>query len=348
MGFQAAAITAGGLLALFPAGIAIDRLGVRVVLLIGVAATAIGLALTAVARVPIEIYVAAALSGIGGVACRVSWSPAMMRLQDDRLRRRAFSWNAALLVGTGAGWTALAGSLPTWTAHLAFAGLSGTQLTLIGGAGVTALAAFCYWPLTLPGTDPVMNRPTMVVGSAAVTQVTPLLTAVTFWMVAAALVLPFFNVYFRDRFGMSVAGIGVMFGAVHVISALVLIVAAEAPRRWGTRPVLLCWMFAFAPTLAALGATGTLRVAIGLFFVQGLVGPATNPLIDQLLLERVPADRHGLVASWRNAGAEAAGFVGSAAGGLLLQRSFPTLFLVAATVALLSGVLVAWVASRRG
>jgi predicted MFS family arabinose efflux permease len=68
--------------------------------------------------------------------------------------------------------------------------------------------------------------------------------------------------------------------------------------------------------------------------VQGLIAPATNPLIDQLLLERAPRDRHGLVAGWRNAATEGSGALGASAGGRVLDAgSFSTLFVIAGAVA---------------
>jgi hypothetical protein len=54
------------------------------------------------------------------------------------------------------------------------------------------------------------------------------------------------------------------------------------------------------PCLAALAFATSPLLAMMLFVLHGTIGPATNPLIDQLLLERVPAERHGVVASWRN------------------------------------------------
>jgi predicted MFS family arabinose efflux permease len=82
-----------------------------------------------------------------------------------------------------------------------------------------------------------------------------------------------------------------------------------------------------------------MSAAIALYFVQGIVGPATNPLIDQVLLERTPAARHGIVAGWRNAAAEASGAIGATIGGRMLDAtSFPTLFVTAAIVAAASAI----------
>jgi MFS family permease len=338
MGQQVAAIAVGGLLALLPTGVLIDRVGTRPVLLGGVAIAAAGLALTAVARTAVGIYPAALLIGIGGAACRVAWGPSLMSLTSEAGRARAFTWNVALLVGTGGVWTLLAGLLPAWSSRVATtAGFSGTQLTLLAGAAMSAAAALCYWPLRMP-------RPARgaraAAGIALPRDLRVLLPLVAFWMLAAALVLPFLNVFFLDRFNMSVSRIGAVFAGAQITHAVMLIGAGELSRRWGPRRALMAWMSALAPLLWCLALTNILGLAVVLYVLQGLIAPATNPLIDQLLLERAPNDRYGLVASWRNAATEGAGALGAGAGGRLLDASsFSTLLLVAGAMAAASSAL---------
>jgi predicted MFS family arabinose efflux permease len=161
-----------------------------------------------------------------------------------------------------------------------------------------------------------------------------IIALVAVWMLASALVLPFFNIFFTDRFGLAVSSVGSLFAVASLVNTGVLIGAAEVARRLGPRRALTWWMVALAPSLWALAAANTLWIAVGLYIIQGLVAPATNPLIDQLVLERVDRTRHGIVAAWRNAAAEAAGAVGATAGGHLLDASsFGSLFLAAGAVA---------------
>jgi MFS family permease len=338
MGHQAAAITLGGLLALLPAGLVIDRVGLRPALFGAVILATAGLALTAVARSPVTIFPAAALIGLGAATWRVALGPVLMCLTSEAGRARAFTWNVALLVATGGAWTLLAGVLPTWSSRVATtAGLSGTQLTLIAGAVVSAAAVVCYWPLRLPRAP---TRPHAVLPLALPREVRTLIPLVALWMLAAALVLPFFNVFFHDRFGIPVSRIGALFAGAQLAHAIMLVGAAELSRRWGPRRALVAWMLVLAPSLWWLAGTDVVGVAIGLYVVQGLIAPATNPLIDQLLLERAPRDRHGLVAGWRNAATEGAGAIGASAGGRLLEAtSFSTLFLIAGAVAAASSAM---------
>jgi MFS family permease len=345
MGHQVTAMTVGGLLALLPAGATIDRYGTRATMLVGVALTVAGLAISALVRDAWTINAAAVLVGLGGASCRVSWGPAIMRVTGERQRPRAFTWNVAVLVGSASVWTALAGAAPGWSAPLARAtGLSGTQLVLLAGALMSALAIPCYWRLhalgAAPGTSDAAAFGTAVRRLALTRDMRLLIGVVAGWMLAAALVLPFFNIFFTDRFAMPMASVGSLFAIANVANAVVLIGAAEMARRFGPRRALTWWMVALAPSLWGLAAVNAMSLAVGLYLVQGLVAPATNPLIDQLVLERVEPSRQGLVAGWRNAAAEAAGGVGASVGGHLLDASsFGMLFLLAGAIAGLTSVL---------
>jgi MFS family permease len=338
MGDQVTAMTLGGLSALLPAGILIDRFGARGALLGGVAITTAALVFTALAREAAWILPAAFAIGAGAATCRVAWGPTIMRLSDETQRARAFTWNVALLLGSSALWQVLAGALPTKTVGVsATMGVSGTQLMLLGGAAITALAGAAYWPLSLP---PVERRSTALRLAGIPREVRLLVALVALWMLATDLVQPFFNIFFSDRFAMPVSRIGTAFAGANVVTAVILVGAAELARRLGPRRALGLWMLALAPSLWALSGTIGVSFALALFLIQGLVGPATNPLIDQLLLERVEPGRHGVVAGWRNAAAELAGAVGAALGGrVLVATSFGILFLIAGGLAAASAAL---------
>ena len=354
MGHQVTAMTLGGLIALLPAGAVIDRHGTRTALIGGVVLTVVGLVVSALVRHALTIEMAAVVLGLGGATCRVSWGPAIMRVAEGPQRSRAFTWNVSVLIGTGAIWTVLAGSAPTWLGRTPLAhatGLTGTQLVLIGAALMSALAIPCYWRLHALAAPRASGahapRETAVRREPLPADVKRILALVAVWMLASALVLPFLNIFFTDRFAMPVASVGSLFAFAQVMNAVVLIGAAELARRFGPRRTLTWWTVALAPSLWGLAVVTALPLAVGLYLVQGIVAPATNPLIDQLVLERVKRERHGVVAGWRNAAAELAGGVGASVGGHLLDASsFGRLFLIAGAVA--AGASAALIASIAG
>jgi MFS family permease len=338
MGNAAAALTAGGLSALIPAGIVVDRRGAATGYRIAVLIAGLGLGAGAFAESRAAIYGAAFFAGAGTALWRVSMGPLLMRLAGPAIRARAFSWNVALLVGSGALWTVAAGAAPGWLgARFGFTDQGAYRAVLLGGAALTLFAALGAWRsgLRAPAVpeeekeragEGFRGMPRYIVAGV-------LLVAV--WMTASALVLPFFNVYFAREHEMAVVRVGLVLGAAQAVTALALFASGEAAQRLGPGRVLVAWMLVFAPLLWALGAVDALALAVPLFLLQGFVAPATNPLIDQVLLDRAPASRHGAVSSLRNAATEVSGLVGASVGGRLLAAvGFGGLFTVAGGVAL--------------
>jgi MFS family permease len=342
MGLAAAALTAGGLVALVPAGRLVDRFGAGRLLVGAVLSATVGLAAGALVERPVAIYMAAFVAGLGTVTWRIATGPMLMELARGPLRSRAFSWNVGLLVGSGAAWMALAGTTATWLIATGMRAAVAHRLVLVVGAGGTALAGWLFAQLDQDtATAPAVPRagapgpasPTPGAGdSPAAIRALP---AILVWMLAPALVAPFFNIYFHRAHELSVERIGLAFGLAHAATAIVLLLNGEISARRSPHAALALWTFTFAPALWLLGGVSAIHWALLLYFVQGIASPAANPLIDEMLLAATPASQRGRVSSWRNATTEVAGIVGAAAGGLILRRlSFDALFASGAVVGL--------------
>ncbi len=345
MGYAAAFLTAGGLAALLPAGKLVDVLGPRLVLCGAVVLGALGLAVGAVVARPALIYGAAMVAGAGAGSWRVAQGPMIMGLTDAESRPRVFSWNVALLVGTGGVWILTSASVPGWLeTTFGFSSLSAIRAALLIGvaATVTSLLLFAVLPRSLEAEDRSGSEGHRASGGRPAAAPLPstiviLVVLVALWMLAPALVTPFFNLYFNREWGVPVAQIGLIFAAAHVVTAVAIFGSAELASRLGVKRTLAGWMLLFGPTLVALAVVGSLGSAIVLYLIQGFVSPATNPLIDQILLEMAPANRRGMVSSWRNAATEGSGAAGAAIGGIVLQSgSFGSLFAGAGATGLIA------------
>jgi MFS family permease len=346
MGGAAASLTAGGLTALLPAGRLVDREGAGRAWVLACGTAFAGLAAGAWTESAAGIYGSAFVAGMGTATWRVSMGPLLMGVASAGMRTRAFSWNVALLLGAGSVWTALAGALPGWIGAVGGLGsLGAVRVALMVGAVTTLLGAA---PIVAGRFTRATGSPARVAGpagpGAGVRRVASALrvprpvaafvAVVAVWMLAGGLVLPFFNVYFLREHGLEVGGIGILFAGAQAVTAVAVYASGHLAGRAGPRRPLLAWALLFAPLLLGLGLTAAAPLAIALFVLQGFVPPATNPLIDQLLLEGTAPDRYGAVSTWRNAATEVSGLAGAAVGGALLEAtSFGTLFIVAGCVA---------------
>jgi MFS family permease len=337
MGQAAAALTLGGLASLLPAGWLADRAGPRRSLVLAGIVVTVGLAAGALAERPLPVYLAAVVAGIGFGLWRVTLAPALMRLTEPARRPRAFAWNVGLLVASSGVWVALAGSVPDWlVAGLDLERLPAIRVALLLGAGGSALSTILFALLPrfpMPRTAPAPGA----AGFKPVLAVLPIVGFVWLWMLGPALAAPFFNIFFTRRFALSVMRVGMIFAAANLLWGAIVFGSGDVAARVGRVKLLAVALAFFAPAMWGLSLASSAGFAVGLFLLQGAVSPIANPLIDQLLLERVPAARHGLVSSWRNAAADLSAMAGASAGGWLLADSTFSTLLVGSGIVGLAG-----------
>ena len=346
MGHAAAALTAGGLITLLPAGVLTDRAGPKASVTMAAAVLAAGLAVGAVATTPPAVYAAAAVAGAGSGIWRVATPPILMGLTEPSTRARAFAWNVGLLVAWGGLGTAIAGLTPGWLEHHGgLTHLPAMRGALILGAALSAASVLLFRTLRAP-VDRTAHGSAMAPASVPASpelmrRMLPLVGLVTVWMLGPALAAPFFNIFFSREQGLPIARIGVVFAAVNGGWALAVLASGEVARRLGAVRVLNAALLFFAPAMLGLSVAGGVELAVALYFFQGLIGPVTNPLIDQWLLGQTPREQQGLVSSWRQVAADLSGMIGASLGGYLLASSggsFESLFLVAGAIGLVGGI----------
>src|SRR3989454_6155644 len=170
MGHAAAALTAGGLVMLLPAGVLTDRAGPKLSVTIAAAVLAVGLVLGAVVTTPLAVYAAAAVAGAGSGIWRVATPPILMGLTEPGPRARAFAWNVGLLVVWGGLGTALAGATSGWLEHgWGFQQLAAVRGTHLLGAGGRATSPFGFGRVRAAGQAaplPARAAPSAPVGAA--------------------------------------------------------------------------------------------------------------------------------------------------------------------------------------
>src|SRR5205823_11590553 len=127
---------------------------------------------------------------------------------------------------------------------------------------------------------------------------------------------------------------------------LSVVASGEVASRVGARRVLVASLLLFGPAMWGLSLAHSVELAVVLYLLQGLIGPVTNPLIDQWLLGQTPRERQGAVSSWRQVAADLSAMIGASLGGHLLAgggggggggAGFETLFRVAGGMGAVGG-----------
>ncbi len=111
--------------------------------------------------------------------------------------------------------------------------------------------------------------------------VTPLLISC-----GAALLIPFLNLYFRQRFGVSNEALGAIFAAISIATGLATLTAPWLSLRFGKMSSVVITQSLAVPCLLALGATPFLGVAIGLAMLRNTLMNMAAPLYDAYAMEQ--------------------------------------------------------------
>jgi MFS family permease len=340
MGHAAAALTAGGLASLLPAGWFADRAGPKAAVITAALVVTAGLALGAVAERTVVVLGAAAVAGAGGGIWRVAVPPFLMALTDPGSRPKVFAWNVGLLLASGGLGLAVAGAVPAWLeASWQLQRLEAVRAALLLGAAGTGLSLALFTSLGARGRaapEPASRRGSSLLPPAGL--VLPI-ALVALWMLGPAVPAQFFNIYFTRTFDLPIDRVGWIFALTHLAWAPLLFASGSVAAKVGVQRLLSVTLLLFAPAVWSLAAVAAVTPAVALYAFQGAVSPIANPLIDQVLLARAPVEKHGTVSSWRQIAADGSAMAGASLGGtVLVAGSFGWLLGVGGLVGLIGGV----------
>jgi MFS family permease len=298
----------------------VTRIGLRWGLLAAAALSAISTLIFALWPAPTPLLISSALSGGAAVLFQVSAPPFMMRHSDAESRDHLFTANAAINLGLAGVGSLVAGGLPGLFGRLLGAGaesaLAYRATFLVTAAGlllslVPLLLIADDRPTTNhrpPTTDElttiqnpkskiqnlkskiqnlksrlpdfwrrILDRP----GPLIRLLIPPLLISF-----GAALLIPYLNLFFKQRFAIPDTTLGAIFAALNVsIGVAALLGPAISVRIGKIRTVALTQALSI-PFLLALGFAPLLAVAIGAALARAALFNMASPLYDAFAMER--------------------------------------------------------------
>ena len=137
----------------------------------------------------------------------------------------------------------------------------------------------------------------------------------------AALLIPYLNVFFKQRFGVSDSLLGTIFAVGQLLMGLATLVAPMLADRWGKIRTVVLTELASLPFLMALGFAPVLPVAIGAFWMRAMLMNMGGPLYIAFAMEQVPKRLRGTVGAMMGLVWSAGQVIGPGISGLV-QRSF--------------------------
>ena len=363
--------------AIFPAGICIDRFGGKWIMIWSSVLIGFAGAGQFLLRQPLPLLISAFIAGIGAAFLVVVNAPFLTAHSDPEERSLLFSFAIVIsLVMTVLG-EVLGGVLPIWFRSQSWAMFSvptwfdhllvsqplarSYQLSLLL-AGVIAVPSFI--PLFLMSND----RPSAPASAEEqqtsawswravratiqgwqrmgmrVLVMNPLVVMTLFFLLlgmGAGMIIPYFNLYFVQHLGASSALFGLIDGCANAFNALCTLLAPLLMLRIGRMRTLLLTRFISLPVMLIIGLTSWLPLAAFLYPLRQCLMDMSNGILQAFAME-VAARRRGLANSSYQAAFQGSQAISAPLGGLLIVRvGYSAVFVVAVTFYLLA-LLLLW------
>ncbi|PAK50503.1 MFS transporter [Paenibacillus sp. 7541] len=113
----------------------------------------------------------------------------------------------------------------------------------------------------------------------------------------SGLVVPYLNLYFTNRFSVSLSAVGILISLGQVMTIVSMMIGPTLVNRIGAIKAVVFFQVLSLPFLLLTGFTNILLVAsLGFLFRQALMN-AANPIQASILIDRVPDHRRGIANS---------------------------------------------------
>lgn len=113
----------------------------------------------------------------------------------------------------------------------------------------------------------------------------------------SGLVIPYLNLYFTDRFNISLTAVGLLVSLGQIMTIFSMLIGPSVVKRVGQVRAIIYFQLMSLPFLLLTGFTNLLLVAsLSFLFRQALMN-AANPIQSNLMVERVSARRRGIANS---------------------------------------------------
>lgn len=248
------------------------------------------------------LAVGAVCTGLAAVLFQVSAAPFMMRHSDDATRDHLFSANAAVNVGVAGLGSLLGGQLPALGAALLGVGAESGAAYRASFAVAAIGLALSIVPLLLieePGARAAGERGAeaaasgkpglLALGASILRRPWPLIQLVippALISVGAALLVPYLNLFFKQRFALTDGALGALFAALGLVTGLSVLAGPLLSARLGKVRTIALTQALSIPFLLVVGFVPLLWVAVGAALARGALFNMGSPLYDAYAMER--------------------------------------------------------------
>ncbi len=343
-----------------------DRIGRKPSLFIGIGFASLFMLAQITFRQPVIIAVSAFLTGVFNMLFIVSQAPLMMKLSHSENRTMLFSLNYGLQTISGAVGSLFAGQLPGLFGlllHVQAQSSTAYQAVLIISVLLGTTSLIPVWlmkePPSIPSTEPLKPpappQTSQTQGGASIPlsrqKLSPAFLALTARMtlpqiligLGAAILIPYMNVFYKVRFSISDADLGLLYSLSDLLIGIGSLMAPWLASRLGgkVRAVAVTQLGSLVFLLVTGFAPFLWLSSAGYLLRTGLMN-MSSPLYSAFCMERTPEHRQGLVNSILSLSWNIGWAVGPFISGIVQQRyGFAPLF-IATSILYFVAVTIIW------
>jgi len=312
-----------------------DRIGRKRAMVIGVAVSMAAMALEVTLTNPTLILAAAFVNGTAGALYFLSQAPFMMKASDSENRTLLFSLNFGLITLSGAFGSLFAGQLPAF-----FGGVLGVTASSASAYQAVLLASvflsvFTLVPLLLikesKSDESKVIKPEKGVSLREVLR-NPMTLKLSLPGLligsGAALLIPYLNLFFADKFQVSDETLGVLFSISALMTGVGSIIGPRLETGLGSK--IRAVVFTQAGSLAFLllmGFSPYMGLAVVGFLMRGTLMNMAMPLFSAFAMEQVAEREQATVNSIKELTWQMGWLVGPVISGIVQERyGFSPLF----------------------
>jgi len=279
-----------------PIGLLADRMGGKAALATGNALAAVGVLIQVSSATPWVIAVGLLLFGLGQALSLLSTAPFIMQISDSRARTGLFSAQLGLYTLSGFMGSLLAGYLPGWLGALGLGTAASTAygVTLLTGGGLLVISNLPLWMIQVSAAAPPVVAPTVNPERRGLLK--QLTRPIVLKLVApqlitgfgAAILIPYMNVFFKEKFILSDAGLGLLFSLGAVITGVATLLAPQLEKLLGSKiRAMVVGQTVSLVFILLIGFWPGLWVAGIAYLIRGALMNMVNPLFEAFSMEQV-------------------------------------------------------------
>jgi len=311
----------GTVVVALPAALFADRLPPARVFVLAAVGFSLALATQLAFGHPLLLGLAAAFTHALFTVHWVAAAPFFARNSTERDRLDLFSFAMALetlaTVVSSAGVGLLAQSLT----HVAGSELNGIRFALLAAAAAALLAVI---PFVKIRSAPAGGRSPRAVREYLTASDWPLLARLTLPSAligaGAGLIIPFLNLYFRDRFNQPPGAIGAFFAVSQLLTMLGYLAGPPLARRVGLVRTVVGTELGSIPFFFLLAVAQDLRLAVFAFWMRAALMNMNNPVATSFTMSVVSEKDLAVTNSVRMFTWNIAWMVSTQVGGILIER----------------------------